>query len=84
MPEAQITVAARMCCSSMTILVPNPLKMASAIGMRSSPFLLAQRHVIHFPTDMSVFGMDLIKNTLVPKVSSIFANEKPVTVEIST
>ena len=83
-PDAQITVAARMCFSSMTILVPKALKMASAKDSRVLPCLFAQIQVIDFPTDIAVFGILRMMFLSVPTIASIFEIEYPVTVEIIT
>ena len=56
--------------------------MASATGIRFSPFAFAQRQVIDFPTAIAVFGIARITVCPLPITPSIFEIANPVIVEI--
>ena len=59
-PLAHTTVAACICFSAILIVVPNPLKIASAIAILFSPATLEHKQVIDLPTEIAVLGMLLI------------------------
>ena len=70
-PLAHTTVAACICDSGMLIVVPNLLKMASAIFMRLVPRALLHKQVMDLPTAMAVLGMALMMCWSLPIWSSI-------------
>ena len=80
-PLAHKTVAACIWLSSIIKVVPKPLNIASAIAKTFFPFILLQRHVIDFRTDIAVLGIDLIIGNLFPIISSTRLRVYPVTVD---